>query len=797
MKNLKKRWKTYGIVYFTAVFMLVPSLASAYIDPSVTTYAIQAIVGVAVAAGAFFATYGRRMKKSWMRTLGIDENETRTTEAPLEITREDLKEELRRKREEREKQAVPAAKKNTRGRIITSLLCGFAPALVLILRPVLSFYLSNEGEFWFSLSDVMPDILLVFFAFALTAAAVHFLLPDGRKAGLRLWFGTAAAAGTLCAFVQDHFLSSYLPALTGEEIDWSAYGSWNGISLALWGGVFLLFLVLVIVRPRFMKGTVYALLLFVLCAETAAGAVDVLSARHANRRPGTYFTQNGMYETSEAGNVVVLVSDTFEGTYLNQILESSPEYKDLLPDITYYDNVSGISVFTHFSYPKLLTGEDFPLGSTFTEGVTRAFEHETLIDRIYSKGWEIGYFTEFTPTPNVKDKLINYADEELRPNRTARIQLTKLLLRGALFRSVPQMLKQRFAVTTLEFEYVKYELENVAPYMTNDVLYYEHLRESGLNRADGRPRYTVTELFGVHEPCTLGADFSPLENAGGLSMRERQLETGRAQLKLLRTYLDRLKDAGTYDRTTVIMIADHGRENRFYPVCLVKEANRTEDGFRVDHTPLSLQEDYPNLIDALTSGESFSGFAAQYADSGRVRTGLDFRAPSFGERTFSGSVVEIPGDASDAESFRIARDEFVRDDTFAGRYTPGEAIVSGGKAGGSTAAVYGIEDGIIPGHSVVFDVFFETEEPRKLTLDGTFRNITGQPQRIVFSLNGETFRTITLDSGTGDAEMDIPLPEVNTGRMTLEMDFPDAVKQDNIGWSTYSSVSIPDASIRK
>ena len=106
MKNLKKRWKIYGIVYFTLLFVLLPSLASAYIDPSVTTYAIQAIVGVAVAAGAFFATYGRRMKKGWMRTLDIDENETRTTEASLEITREDLKEELLRKREERKKQAA-------------------------------------------------------------------------------------------------------------------------------------------------------------------------------------------------------------------------------------------------------------------------------------------------------------------------------------------------------------------------------------------------------------------------------------------------------------------------------------------------------------------------------------------------------------------------------------------------------------------------------------------------------------------------------------------------------------------
>ena len=89
MRNLQKRWKLYGIVYFTALFALLPSLASAYIDPSVTTYAIQAIAGVAVAAGAFFATYGRRMKKHWERMLDIDENEKKTTEAPLEITRED------------------------------------------------------------------------------------------------------------------------------------------------------------------------------------------------------------------------------------------------------------------------------------------------------------------------------------------------------------------------------------------------------------------------------------------------------------------------------------------------------------------------------------------------------------------------------------------------------------------------------------------------------------------------------------------------------------------------------------
>ncbi len=146
----RTRWKIYGIFYFSAVFIFLPSLASAYIDPSVTTYAIQAIAGVAVAAGAFFATYGRRMKKSWLKTLNIDPNETKTADPPLEVTREDLKAALAQKRESQSSRTAPASKKhgNLKGRMITSILCGFAPAIALILRPVISFYLSNEGEYY-------------------------------------------------------------------------------------------------------------------------------------------------------------------------------------------------------------------------------------------------------------------------------------------------------------------------------------------------------------------------------------------------------------------------------------------------------------------------------------------------------------------------------------------------------------------------------------------------------------------------------------------------------------------------
>lgn len=70
-----KLGKMLGVLYFTTCFtLLFTRSAHAYIDPSVTTYAIQAIAGVAVAVGAFVAIYWRRARKKVNKTLGIDEN---------------------------------------------------------------------------------------------------------------------------------------------------------------------------------------------------------------------------------------------------------------------------------------------------------------------------------------------------------------------------------------------------------------------------------------------------------------------------------------------------------------------------------------------------------------------------------------------------------------------------------------------------------------------------------------------------------------------------------------------------
>ena len=52
-----------------------------YIDPSVMTYTIQAVAGVAIAIGAFVAVYFRKAKKKINNKLGIDENAKKEVES--------------------------------------------------------------------------------------------------------------------------------------------------------------------------------------------------------------------------------------------------------------------------------------------------------------------------------------------------------------------------------------------------------------------------------------------------------------------------------------------------------------------------------------------------------------------------------------------------------------------------------------------------------------------------------------------------------------------------------------------
>ena len=807
--NSNRRWKVAGLIYFSIVFMLVPTLAFAYIDPSVTTYAIQAIAGVAVAAGAFFATYGRRFRKKWRESIGAETDGRKEREPDLEVYQEELKKELaeRRAKAREQEKGAETKKPRGRGRILTSVLCGLGFAMTVVLRPILSFYLSNEGEFWFKLADVIWAVLVIFGGVAALLAVIHFLLPGKGQRNIRVLFAVLLCAAALCVYIQNHFMSSYLPVLTGDRIDWSLYAGWNTGSLVLWIGMFALLLAAFAARPQLTKSVTYGLFALLLIIEAVTCGVELATAKHDNVKAEGYFTNEGIYETSEAGNVVVLISDTFEGTYMNEILERWPEYGEMLSDCTYYDNVTGVSVFTYYSYAKLMTGQDFPVGEGDQTGISESFDRQTLIDKVRRNGYDLYYYTEFSPTPSVADKLANYSDGELKPDAYWAWAIAKKLWKSTLFQSAPQPAKPLFLVYTSEYEEIKgmnsVGKEEKVPFVENDPRFYWDLISDGLTPVSGtRPRYTLMQLKGIHHPVDIDTEFNEASYGDDVSIHDQKLIAAKASLNLMRVYLDSLKEAGTYDRTTVIMTADHGFNMRFYPMMLVKEAGSAQDSFRIDSAPISFQEDFEDIVSKLTAGEKFSDIiASMNLTDGRVRTALDFRSVdgSYSARTTRKSTVRIQGKAGEESSYHTERDEFLLSEELSGNYQIGDKLISGGSPSNDAAEVYGLYGGgKIYGHSAVLDVGFGSGETRALNLRATLSNVTDVDQKVVFRLDGEEVSSVVIPAGS-ETETVVELPEKTGNRWTLELDAPEAqliIKEEGtLSWNEYDSIAIEEAAL--
>lgn len=82
MKNIR----TLFYILCMGVILTVPAFA--YVDPSVTTFALQAVAAVVVAAGAVIGVVWRKAKKKAAQVLNIDENAGKVVEDDLVVEEE-------------------------------------------------------------------------------------------------------------------------------------------------------------------------------------------------------------------------------------------------------------------------------------------------------------------------------------------------------------------------------------------------------------------------------------------------------------------------------------------------------------------------------------------------------------------------------------------------------------------------------------------------------------------------------------------------------------------------------------
>lgn len=612
-----------------------PAHAFAYVDPSVMTYTIQALAGVAVALSTVIGVVWRRARRKVYKTFNIDENRGKLVEPSVErLDSAQAKEasercydpssfasqarrdpDLKHKPDRWWKRVLPAA-----------LVSTFATGTLLVVAPY-EIVASNSASLLFGLDDIWAPVALS--ALAVDVALICMLsLLRGRA--FRLACALLVAFG-LCCWAQALFMNFALPAADGSVPRWGEYTTITVESALLWVAIFALVIVFSL-RGSWKMQRVLPFVAAAMIAVQGAGVASLFldagnnasaeenSAQAISAKPPV-ITKEGMFDLAPKDNVVVFVLDTTDTTDTIPLVEEHPESFKEFTDFTFFTDVSGAMVPTRYGTGFLYTAQLPRHGEDFMDYYRERYDRSEFMKDIADLNYSVGIYTDsfLNGTQYMSDYVDNLHTLEENPKIAAPEAIVSALWKCAMYRDMTWALKPAFWFYTDEINdaitYVEEDWGSNSPYIMNDPRFYEELTNRKLRVVDNgfKGDFRILHLLGSHVPYVMD------ENAKAVAIDDSNLERQTlGAIKIVSEYIRQMKELGVYDNSTVIVTADHGKfdygpdknaiDRPTSPIMFVKPANPKNPGqpMAVSNIPITHGHFHPTVIEAM--GGNFSKY---------------------------------------------------------------------------------------------------------------------------------------------------------------------------------------------
>lgn len=644
-------------------------------------------------------------------------------------------------------------------------LCLFF-ALTLTLFAATQMVCDNQEEFWFTWAQMAPGVvrvgLWVWGALTLLLAVLpRRAFPWGQ--GVLLGLGVAA-------LLQGNGLNADYGALNGQAIAWGEYTVYGLINTALWAGILFICLSL----RQWKRFGALCVVLPCLLAVGEGGWIAYRAAQAPTPQTETYLSQAGLYTVGTEENLLVLVLDSVDADQFAQALAEDPDLSRRLEGFTWYRNAMGLSDPTKYGLPALLTGQAYTQPVDYAGFIAAAYADAPLYTMLAGDVWDARFFTDSRYVSLDAGVVDNLAREELAVNDPA--GLTRDLLRLCAFRYAPHFLKpQLWMYSNVFLPYAQAQGEPV--YEVTDPAFDARLREEGLEATVERA-FRLIHLTGMHPPYTMDADCQ--YQAQGVTAQEQM----RGCLRLAEDYLEQLRVLGVYDRSAVLILADHGTDTVHRPLLLLKRPGDTGE-MAVNDAPVSYA-DLPATYVALLTGAQ-AGTELWSIPQGQARTRLYYHESS---RNNAFNLYEYSTQAlSPSWEELIPTGRVFHGDSLeaAAPYTLGETLYFDLRA---TARPY-----LVSGFSSAdFHSTWTVGEsgrislplarlPRSdtLTVEMKFLSIMGGSQRLRVDCGGQTvFEGTVTDYAL---RFSFPASLVQDQTLTLDFTYPDAISHLKAGLS--------------
>lgn len=644
-------------------------------------------------------------------------------------------------------------------------LCLFF-ALTLTLFAATQMVCDNQEEFWFTWAQMAPGVvrvgLWVWGALTLLLAVLpRRAFPWGQ--GVLLGLGVAA-------LLQGNGLNADYGALNGQAIAWGEYTVYGLINTALWAGILFICLSL----RQWKRFGALCVVLPCLLAVGEGGWIAYRAAQAPTPQTETYLSQAGLYTVGTEENLLVLVLDSVDADQFAQALAEDPDLSRRLEGFTWYRNAMGLSDPTKYGLPALLTGQAYTQPVDYAGFIAAAYADAPLYTMLAGDVWDARFFTDSRYVSLDAGVVDNLAREELAVNDPA--GLTRDLLRLCAFRYAPHFLKpQLWMYSNVFLPYAQAQGEPV--YEVTDPAFDARLREEGLEATVERA-FRLIHLTGMHPPYTMDADCQ--YQAQGVTAQEQM----RGCLRLAEDYLEQLRALGVYDRSAVLILADHGTETVHRPLLLLKRPGDTGE-MAVNDAPVSYA-DLPATYVALLIGAQ-AGTELWSIPQGQARTRLYYHESS---RNNAFNLYEYSTQAlSPSWEELIPTGRVFHGDSLeaAAPYTLGETLYFDLRATARPYLVSGFSSADFHSTWTVGEsgrISLPLARPPRsdtMTVEMKFLSIMGGSQRLRVDCGGQTvFEGTVTDYAL---RFSFPASLVQDQTLTLDFTYPDAISHLKAGLS--------------
>jgi len=361
----------------------------------------------------------------------------------------------------------------------------------------------------------------------------------------------------ISAYIQVLFLNGNMESITGAQ---AVYYEHSVPNLIIWGIISCLplcvWLILRIKKIKFKyeKITVFSAIIIAGMQITGllSTAISTDLPKGYDEDLPLYISYEAMLSLSSEKNILVFILDRLDVLYMRDTLEAYPHLYEYLDGFTHYENNIAQYFDTLPSVVSMLTQHYYTQGQTIEEYWEEAWGKHSYIDEMRENGYSTNLYIDYFSTIGNKSQIKNRTDN-LREIVEMRVNLRDFYvtnMRLSLGRLAPYRLKNFFlrhidpAFGNDLFEVVIDNPLTAQPPVVgdeSDKMFYEFISENELSADNIKKVYTVMHMNGPH------GDY-------GYTVAEGT----EFNMRILNIYFEQMKELDIYDKSTIIILGDHG-----------------------------------------------------------------------------------------------------------------------------------------------------------------------------------------------------------------------------------------------